>query len=329
MKIHFAQPSFTSFQDYETNVLEKIHTEFRTSRCVEAYTTTDDPEEADLILLLESATFKWRSHIENLKKEPLLQRYAAKVLTYNFQDGAAGFLDGVYVHSEKKRFVPGHHKAWSTLWPHNELIYTLTDEQIAASTPQQFCSFRGSISSTLRKKLVAMYGQEQRRGFKVTLIDRWYNHKVDEKQTYLDEMLLSQFVLCPKGICSYTPRFFETMAVGRVPVLIADEWVPPDNLDLEAVAVVVPEKRLGDLEEILNAKKSQAAEMGRKGRLYWKKHFARDVRLRALIDVAVSLQQERKHIPTLDSYLERWESFSFAWANGWTLPQRAIGKLLK
>jgi hypothetical protein len=327
MKIHFALPSFTDFRDFEVDVLEKIHAEFRTSCHPDEYAWADRAEDADMILFLESATYKPRTHIANLCREPLLQRYAGKLFTYNYQDGAAGFLDGVYVHTEKNRFISGRHKAWSTLWPHNELIYEIEDAEIDGVRPAVFCSFRGSLSSPFRKKLVDHYKDKANQGFTINLIDRWYDHRQNEKRSYIDEILQSRFVLCPKGVCSYTPRFFETMALGRVPVLLADDWVAPENLDLASIAIVVPEKNYADLEEILRSKEKQAEEMGRNGRRYWLKYFSKKVRLRALIDLARSLQTERKISPTLDDYLERWSSLSFGWANAWTLPQRLARRL--
>ena len=327
MKIHFALPSHTDVASFEIDVLEKLRAEFYASSCPAHYDLTDSAAEADLILFCESTTFKPKSHVANLGQEPLLQRHADKVFTYNYQDGAPGFLDGIYVHTEKQRFVAGHHKAWSTLWPHNELIYQIDDAEIDGFAIRQFCSFRGSLSSALRKKIVECYKDKADRGFNVTLIDRWYNHAPDEKRTYLDDILSSRFVLCPKGICSYTPRFFETMALGRVPVLLADDWVAPANLDLASVAVVVPEKDYADLEEILRSKEKQAAELGQNGRRYWQKYFSKQVRLQALIDLAVALQKERKDTPTLETYQERWNSFSFQWANEWTLPQSVLRRI--
>jgi hypothetical protein len=327
MKVHFAHPTFTYFREYETNTIGKVQAEFNATSCLEQYELAKNADDADLILLMESATYKWRNHTENLVKDPLLLRHSDKVLTYNFQDGAAGFLDGVYVHTEKSRFILGHHKSWSTLWPHNEEIYLVTDERIAARKPTKFATFRGSISHRFRQKLIDQYKGRYKEGFEVTRIDRWYDHVLGEKRSYIDEILDSKFVLCPRGICSYAPRFMEAMALGRVPVLLADDWVAPEGLDLEAVSVVVPQKDYKHLPEILRAKEHLIEELGANGRAYWKQHFQRDGRLRALIDLAVKQKTELGTLPTLDEYRERWSKRSFHWANGWTLPQRIFQKL--
>jgi len=44
---------------------------------------------------------------------------------------------------------------------------------------------------------------------------------------YAKAILNSQFVLCPAGWGPATYRLFETMEMGRVPVTLSDEWVPP------------------------------------------------------------------------------------------------------
>lgn len=328
MKIHLAQPLFTDFRPYEVEVLPKIRKEFMGSQsCRDAYTLVGNPEAADFILFFESATYKTESHIANLLREPLVQRFPEKLLTYNFQDAAAGFLDGVYVHTERRRFRSGHHLAWSTLWPHNELIYEITDEKIAATVPEQVCAFRGSISSPLRRRLFEYFSARPSRAINLELIDRWYNHQPDEKQRYVDDILNARFVLCPRGICSYTPRFFETMALGRTPVLMADDWVPPENLDLSAVAVVVPERDIDHLVEIIRLRERDASELGRNGRRYWKRHFSRETRLRALLDTAAQIMQRRLTAPSLERYRDCWSSFAFRWSNDWTLPQRFRRKL--
>ena len=329
MKIYFARPSFSSLQDFEIDVLKQIHEEFKSTSCVDQYQLSSTPEEADLILFMESPTWKPQSHIGNLFREPLLQRYADKLLTYNYQDGAAGFLDGIYVHTEKQRYMEKQHKAWSTLWPHNEVIYSVKDAEIQEASAEHFCTFRGSISSSFRKQIVEHYQNKTDSKISISLVNRWYNHALDEKRSYIEEILHSQFILCPRGVCSYTPRFFETMALGRVPVLLADDWVPPENLDIDSVAIRVRERDFADLEEIIRSRESDAVEMGLNGRKYWKTYFSKEVRLKSLIDLAVSCLQQRERVPTLEDYAERWHSFSFSWANGWTPIQRARAKVLK
>ena len=54
-------------------------------------------------------------------------------------------------------------------------------------------------------------------------IKRWYDHDDNQKQSYVRYIARSKFVLCPRGIASYSRRIVETLALVRVPVVIADD----------------------------------------------------------------------------------------------------------
>jgi hypothetical protein len=47
------------------------------------------------------------------------------------------------------------------------------------------------------------------------------------RQEYLESIVNSDFVLCPKGDANYSERFYETLALGRIPVLIDTDMVLP------------------------------------------------------------------------------------------------------
>jgi hypothetical protein len=109
------------------------------------------------------------------------------------------------------------------------------------------------------------------------------------EQNYLDVMNRSLFVLCPRGIgpCSY--RLFECMQLGRVPVIIADSWVPVPNIHWDEFSVRVAQKDITHLSDILFAKKDAAVEMGRKARLCWEKHFSPEVSLEQIATSGMEL----------------------------------------
>ena len=47
------------------------------------------------------------------------------------------------------------------------------------------------------------------------------------KLAWVYEMAASRFYLCPAGSGVQTTRFFETLYVGKVPVRIDLDWLPP------------------------------------------------------------------------------------------------------
>ena len=77
---------------------------------------------------------------------------------------------------------------------------------------------------------------------------------------YVREILESYFVLCPRGFSPSTYRMYEVMALGRCPVVIADEWISPKiNAKWENALVFIKEKQVADIDNILRSLGPQLA----------------------------------------------------------------------
>lgn len=82
------------------------------------------------------------------------------------------------------------------------------------------------------------------------LSDKDIKNEVDATQSYNEMLSDSKFSLCPEGAGPNTLRFWESLAVGSIPVVIADNWVPPEGLteiDRGGVFVNVPSEKIGEL----------------------------------------------------------------------------------
>ncbi|KAF8380528.1 hypothetical protein HHK36_028015 [Tetracentron sinense] len=80
-------------------------------------------------------------------------------------------------------------------------------------------------------------------------------NRVSRKMSYVQHMKSSRFCICPMGYEVNSPRIVEAIYYECVPVIIADNFVPPFNevLDWSAFSVIVAEKDIPDLKEILLA----------------------------------------------------------------------------
>lgn len=76
---------------------------------------------------------------------------------------------------------------------------------------------------------------------------------VASKMNYIQHMKSSKYCLCPKGYEVNSPRVVEAIFYECVPVIISDNFVPPlfDVLNWEAFSVIVAEKEIPNLKEIL------------------------------------------------------------------------------
>lgn len=71
------------------------------------------------------------------------------------------------------------------------------------------------------------------------------------RQTYLDDLEDSDYVLCVRGQGNYSLRLFETLAMGRIPVVLDTDVVLPfdDEIDWRSLVVWIPsggERSIGE-----------------------------------------------------------------------------------
>ena len=243
-----------------------------------------------------------------------------RFFTINYEDHPAGFLPGLYAALSATRYDPARHAAWCYLFPPNPEVYRA--ESVAQTEEDALLfSFRGAASHTSRDQLFALKLPSEMRA-RITRIDRWYDHTQDEQQDYVTEILRSRFVLCPRGLAPASHRLFEVMALGRCPVIIGDEWVPPEAVDWENCSIRIAEEDIHGLPALLARREGEAAELGRQARKTWEQFFSPQRRFEAALDAIVRLRDRRP--PGYDErvHQKRWRSHHFYRINEWALDQR-------
>ncbi len=90
----------------------------------------------------------------------------------------------------------------------------------------------------------------------IVVRDRYFGaHDEQERarmrREYLDHLLASDYVLCVRGAGNFSIRLFETLAAGRIPVILDTELVLPcaDAIDWHDVGVWVPLPELDAIDE--------------------------------------------------------------------------------
>jgi hypothetical protein len=98
---------------------------------------------------------------------------------------------------------------------------------------QYMCSFVGySGSSLLREKLLFSVAAERRLRLQLYLTQLFHGHQQqdvvsDNRVRYVESLRSSLTVLCPRGAGLNSVRFFETLSMGRIPILVGDDCMLP------------------------------------------------------------------------------------------------------
>ena len=91
-------------------------------------------------------------------------------------------------------------------------------------------------------------------GMQNTELKEYKNNNHDLKTIAYNTVLLnSRYSLCPSGSGPNSIRFWESLAVGAIPILLADTLELPKHLNWSDAIVILQEKELNQLDMILSA----------------------------------------------------------------------------
>lgn len=290
-----------------------------------SFVPAETPADADIVLFLETNQYKKRSHVFRILRHELFRKFPDRCFAYDFQDEPPGILPGVYVSLSRRWQNPNRFRAGGYLEMYNR--YTMQFADYARETePDLLFSFRGSAKPN-RVRSALFEANFSGPDIAMTRTDRWFDYSGDEKELYVQEICRSRFVLCPRGVATSSYRMYETMALGRVPVVISDDWESPPGIDWDSIILRVPENDIADIPDILRAREGEWRERGERGRAVWEQFFHPDVALFRTLEAIVELANLRASDPAVraeeTAARREWLSYRFARENGWTVPQQA------
>ena len=207
---------------------------------------SDDPERADAVLFVDLHQQPADPLARSLLNHPLVKRPVAPVFVYDERDFPSLTLPGIYVSGR----ACWQHRLPVLGGPYPLLHSSLTPSRRA---PDLLFSFRGSPTHRVRR---ALAGVRHPRG----VIELCHGAGVVSAQAqdrYAELVARSKFVLCPRGHGPSSFRIFETLAAGRVPVIISDDWLAPPRLPWERCAIRVAERQVGEIPQILESFESE------------------------------------------------------------------------
>ena len=215
VRIHLPRLSFNRWSDLQVDELEKLAAKDRNG----VHELVDNADEADVVLFVQCHMVDWR--LRAIREHPVARSHWDKVMVYDERDRNWRSFPGIYVSTPSPRFDARSQRAWSYM--------RVPSEPPESREPDLLFSLVGSLTAPCRKPLFElrhpdaiveqvddfMFWDESSRGY-------------DERRRHFQEVIArSRFVLCPRGAGTSSFRLYETLAAGRVPVIIADQWVAP------------------------------------------------------------------------------------------------------
>ena len=111
--------------------------------------------------------------------------------------------------------------------------------------------------------------------------------------SYLSLLMRSKFILCPRGIGTSSWRLFETMKAGRVPVIISDQWVPPEGPSWLECSIRVPESEVMLIPEMLERREVDASKLALAARKVWDDWFSSEAVFHRIVEWCLAIQANR------------------------------------
>jgi Exostosin family len=257
---------------------ERMAREYRASGDTR-FEVVDDPARAEMIIFWEPFQASQETWAQRLREHPLVKAFPEKVYIVSPEDRPLGFLRGLYCSLPRRLFDPRRHRTWIYQGTLNPYIETAARAS-RAMRPVRLAAFVGAPSHAVRRE---MFARKEALGSQGILISETRNSQFnadpanadhrEQQLRYIDVILGSKFSLCPRGTGTGSFRLQESMALGRAPVIISDEWVPIEGPSWSRCAIFVPERKVGKLGEILRQYEPRWREMGSAAREEWEAYF--------------------------------------------------------
>jgi hypothetical protein len=263
------------------------------------YEMTDDPELADIIVFWEPHQRSQIIRIPKLRAHPLVHKFPNRVFVVSVEDLPLGLLPGLYASLPAGRHHPHRHR--TTLYHRTQNPYLRSLRAGRQVDPRRLAAFAGAMSHNVRRRLFALANSFA--AHDIVLTPTPYNHFLIIQDTslkpfhldFIDTILDAKFSLCPRGHGAASYRVQESMALGRAPVIISDDWVPVAGLDWERFAIFVAEDSVPDLPAILSEYEPRWKEMGDIARQTYESHFCPEVFALRAVEQITAICKVRRH----------------------------------
>jgi hypothetical protein len=258
-------------------------TAFRKSAKNSSHQLVSDPEEADLIFFADEG----RNPDSDPYNNRFYRRYRNKSFMFSVLDGPLALVPGLYASLQKSDYDHGWARTGYYVWDcptqTSQIIFTRYDQIPFLENPKYLCSFAGSCqNASIRQRLKELSHPRylivdvKRDTIKAAVAgDQDWIKKLQEQ--YVSLIRDTKFSLCPRGGGTNTYRLYESMAMGRAPVILSDDWVTPSEPPWDEFSIRITERDYKSLFQILEQHEHRAEEMGKRARYWWEQYFSPEV----------------------------------------------------
>jgi hypothetical protein len=218
----------------------------------------------------------WR--LNALLAHPAVKLHWRKVMVYDERDRPWRSFPGLYVSAPARSFDSRQQRA-------SGYLQLPAINAAVGDTPDLLFSFVGSNSASCRELIFRLRHPssivEQVHDFMF-----WDSSSPgfgERRRRYSDVLNRSRFVLCPRGRGTSSFRLYETLAHGRVPVIISNEWVAPIGPNWDAFSIRVSEND-ARLVQILEAQDENWPRMSAAATAAYNEYFSEDVRFHRMVE---------------------------------------------
>jgi hypothetical protein len=251
---------------------------------------TPDPAEADLILFAETYD-GLDPYFFEVVRHPVFRRFPDKCVLYHINDTAHTLCRTISPSVESTHPNARSRRSFSYVVRVHE--NTARSSVPAFSHPGKYLfSFIGDPAThPIRQELLKLKHPQAilRSASGISAMAMDTQTRAAFHRRFIEETLDSLFVLCPRGLGASSMRLFETMELGRAPVVVADSWLPVAHLPWNEFALFVKEKDVEQIPSLLESHRDQAVAMGIRARAVWDQHFSPAHVLESLISTAQDL----------------------------------------
>lgn len=256
------------------------------------HAVTDDPAAADIILYVENCDPI--QHYFEVRRDRYYRQYPDRCFLFSRNDLPVPFLPGIYASMPARWYDPRRTRTGPYL---NAFDHSFIPDDAPFNHVDILYSFVGQRTThPLREALFDLDHPDQ---FLFDTAPYWPYGDLEPAQRdrlehqYVDTMRRSQFVLCPRGRGASSIRLFESLRMGRAPVIISDAWVPPAGPDWNAFSVRVPESQVSRIPVLLAERESDAKEMGQRARAVWEDWFSESATFHRSVEWCLEIQHAR------------------------------------